>query len=373
MGSIYKRGRTYWIKYYRNGKPYRESTQCKVKDGQGPPAEVKRRLKLREGQIVKGEFPGLRVEKVGFEELAKDFLNDYRVNGKRSLNRAERSVRQLKKHFEGVRVVDITTDRINDYIVERREQGKSNATINRELAALKRMLSLGAKCTPPKVVHVPYVPHLTENNVRTGFFEYDEYVAVRNALPDYLNPVIVIGYYSGMREGEILNLRWLQVDLISQQIILEPGTTKNKKGRIVPLNLNPELYQTMVFQKDLRDTHHPQCPWVCFRDGHKIKDFRGAWAKACKATGLEGKLFHDLRRTAIRNMIRAGISERVAMEISGHRTRAVFDRYNIVDEKDIMKAGERLSEYHQKITGTILGTIDNFGSTEHQPYLQQKH
>lgn len=73
------------------------------------------------------------------------------------------------------------------------------------------MLSLGAKSVPPKVTNIPYIPHLAENNVRTGFFEYGEYVVVRDALPDHLRPVNVIGYYTSVREGEILNLQWPQV------------------------------------------------------------------------------------------------------------------------------------------------------------------
>jgi hypothetical protein len=95
MGSIYKRGKTFWIKYYRNGKPYRESTQSKKE------SDAKRLLKKREGEISNGKLPGIYFDKVRFDELAEDFLTDYRINQKKSLVRAEHSVGHLKKAFEG--------------------------------------------------------------------------------------------------------------------------------------------------------------------------------------------------------------------------------------------------------------------------------
>ena len=351
MGSIYKRGNIFWIKYYRSGKPYRESTHSSKE------SDAKRLLKLREGQIVENRFPGLRPEKVRFEELAEDFLNDYKVNGRKSLDRAERSLKHLRDFFGGMRAIDITTDRIRAYILQRQQEGAKNATVNRELSALKKMFNLAARMTPPKVTNVPYIPHLEENNVRQGYFEYHEYLALRKVLPGYLKPVVSMAYYSGMRKEEILGLRWSQVDLMDGKITLSPADTKNKESRVI--YLEGELLEVIHFQRALRDSKFPDCPWVFFtNDGQRIKSFRKSWIRACKEVGLEGRLFHDFRRSAIRSMIRAGVPERICMMVSGHKTRSVFDRYNIVDENDLKKASQRVIKYHEeKIYGHNLGTL----------------
>ena len=113
----------------------------------------------------------------------------------------------------------------------------------------------------------------------------------------------------------------------------------------------------VVEQKRTRDVYFPKCPWVFFKDGQKINSFRKTWNTTCRQVGLEGKLFHDFRRTAIRDMIRAGIPEKIAMKISGHKTRSTFERYNIISETDLKNAASTLSAYHHEHYEHNLSTV----------------
>ena len=359
MGMIYKRGNVWWIKYYRNGKYYRESSKSTKR------MVAKKLLDSREGEIAQGKTPSIQFDKVTFDELADGFLRDYRINQKKSLVRAERSVNRLKAFLEGARASAITTPIINQYIEMRMDVGAANATINRELSALKRMLNLGAEQTPPLVDkgRIPKIKMLDENNVRKGFFEHDQFIAVRAKLPEYLKGFVTIAYKEGWRLDEIETLTWDQVDRKLGIIRLEPGETKNDDARVAYLDDEEitVIEEQWKLRKEVFQKRGMPLPWVFLnRYGtDRIKQFHKSWKKACKKAGVPGKIFHDFRRSAVRNMVRAGVPENVAMKISGHKTRSVFERYNIVNDADLIEAAKKRAAYLDKISGagTISGTI----------------
>ena len=181
---------------------------------------------------------------------------------------------------------------------------------------------------------------LAEDNVREGFLEHDGYVRLRDELPDHQKLILVIGYHFGMRRGEILKLRWDQVDWRGNVIRLEKNQTKAKKARLAPLYGELRAYLEMAYS--MRDT---ACSFIVSWKGHGIREVKTAWQKARDRADVPELLIHDLRRTAARNMIRAGVPEKQVLEIVGWKTRAMLDRYNIIDERDVHTAGEKMARY----------------------------
>ncbi len=175
---------------------------------------------------------------------------------------------------------------------------------------------------------------------RKGFCEHEEYLALREAQPAYVSGFVTFAYKTGWRLSEISSLTWNQVDMKQGIARLEVGETKNKEART--FYLDTELKK--VFSEAFRG-RRLDCLFVFRRKGEQIKSFKKAWKNACREVGLDGKLLHDFRRTAVRNMVRAGINERVAMMISGHKTRSVFDRYNIVSDADLKEAAKKQEAY----------------------------
>jgi len=237
-----------------------------------------------------------------------------------------------------MKACEVSSDLVARYVDRRREEEASNATINREMAALKRMFRLGLQSTPPKVNRVLKIPRLAENNIRTGFLEDGQFEKiVSNCSELWFRAIVEVGRTYGWRVGELLQLRVRQVDLLGKVIRLDPGTTKNRDGREVSMTQNVyALLSACVSEKQPDD-------FVFTRpDGKAVRDFRETWRNACVAAGVPKLLFHDLRRTAARNLRRAGVAEGVIMKIGGWRTRCIFERYAIVSQTDISDAMRKL-------------------------------
>jgi integrase len=336
-GAKVARGSIYWIQFSKNGHKIRESSGSENRE------DALRLLRKREGMLASGLPISQRTATIRMDELFADLTVDWQVNERRSVCDLVRRIdHHLLPFFGSIKAERITTADVRKFVLYRQEQSASNAEINRELAALRRAFTLAIENT--KLFNRPRVPLLRENNVRTGFFEWEQFVSVRRYLPEDLQPVIEFAYITGWRiRSEVLPIKWPQVDFQAGRVTLYVGTTKNQEARTFPLTA--ELRELLIAQKAKADELKKKgviSPWVFSRSGIRIKSFRRSWLTACKKAGTPGRIPHDFRRTAVRNLVRAGIPERVAMTMTGHKTRSVFERYNIVSEGDLTEAARKL-------------------------------
>ncbi len=349
-GTWYK-GTVWWIAYNHRGKEYRESSHS-VNE-----AHARKLLKKRIAEIGAGNFI-VSEDRLTFDEMVSALLDDYRVNERRSIETVRYYLVHLKAFFGFDRAIDITADRVKSYQVHRLNEKAANASINREVATLGRMLSLAVQCG--KLSRRIKFQMLEENNVRQGFLDHGDFLALLANLPDYLRPLAEFLYLSGWRKGEGQKLEWRDVDLRGQVIRLRIENSKNKEARVLPLT---GRLQEIIH--DLARNRRLDCPYVFNNAGKKIGEFKRAWRTACKKSGLDGTLVHDLRRCATRNLSRAGVPEAVAMEITGHKTRSMYRRYRIVDERDLRDATEKLQahlERQAKAPSVVAITISHAAS-----------
>jgi integrase len=311
------------------------------------------RRKLRALRLVDTRFLRQRLaeaesnpaESLRIEQLADDLFRDYRINEHRSLDDVEARWRLHLKPFLGsVPAAQLDSRLLARYVDRRLAENASNASINREMACLKRMYRIAYLATPPRVPSVPHFPHLKENNVRQGFITPKQYANLIAHCPDlWLRAMLETAYSYGWRVSELLSLRVAQVDLVARTIRLHPGTTKNLEGREVTIESGTvlQLLRHCVEGKRPEDR-------VFTRGDKPVRDFRRSWENLCTAAGVPALLFHDLRRTAARNLRAAGVPEEVIMRIGGWKTASVFKRYAIVDQRDIRAALQQLERVRQK-------------------------
>jgi integrase len=240
----------------------------------------------------------------------------------------------IEAGFPFRRVVDIDKDAIEQYQTARLKAGAAPSTINREVVYLK----LGFKLLG---LPVPTVGLLAEDNARQGFLRIPEFNSLLAEIPDaHVRDIIEFLYNSGWRSSEPKAMQWNWLDLDSWTVRLPAEYSKNKKPRTLPLE--GSLKEIIKRRITLRDS---ASPFVFHRKGKPIKSFRKAFKAAAKAVGFPGLVPHDMRRSAIRNFRKAGLSESDGMKLSGHKTRAVYDRYDIISDEDSRQAMRRAQEY----------------------------
>jgi len=206
-----------------------------------------------------------------------------------------------------------------------------------------------------KVPHRPRFPTVEVRNTRTGFFEERDLRAVIGHLPVHLQAFVEFAYLTGWRSGEIKSLTWKQVDFAAGSVRLEPGTTKNDDGRTFPFSALPALAHLLHRQRQLTTALERErgqiIPWVFHRFGRPIRNYQDSWRLACERAGVPGRLVHDLRRTAVRRLERAGVPRSVAMKLTGHKTESIYRRYAIVSESDLALGVAKLA--------ALASTVEN--------------
>jgi integrase len=296
-----------------------------------------------------------RPEHVRMNQLFDLVLEVDRLKGNASHDTAEIVIdKHLRPRFGGMLAQRVTSREIRDYVKDRlaeRHETKrkrivkavANATINKELAYLRRAFKLGASETPPLVLHVPRIEMLdVSGNVREGTLSHDAYRKVRDQLNPHGRIALVLAYHTGARAGELRQIRKDRIDFKAGRINLPGVTTKSGKPRYLP------IFGDMAQEIELAISRgSANCPFLIQCDGVQVSKsgWKKNWATACKNVGVASALFHDLRRTALTNMIEAGFSEKEAMEVSGHRTRYVFDRYHIVSDRRLKEMASKLDAF----------------------------
>ena len=320
VGRIYLRNKIWWIQWSAHGVRRRESSRSTIH------ADAVSLMKQRLAEATKA-LPSRRIT---LADLLRLVLQDYRLTGKRSADRVNASWAHLAEHMgPDEPVLNITFARLNAYLQDRLEEGAKPATVKLEISFLRRGFNLARKAGMLRPDEVPTdYPQIVPNNRRKGFFEADQLAAVLDHLPPAVADLVAFLSWSGWRKGEAKGLTWASVDMTAKVVRIE--TTKNDEPRTLPYGKLPALVALMDKRHEAKNGAH-----VFHRRGVPIRAFALSWAAATKAAGCSGLLVHDLRRTAARNLSRAGVPERVIMDICGWKTRSVFDRYRIVPEADL--------------------------------------
>jgi integrase len=370
----------WWIAYYLHGKEQREvarnvRTGDKLEATEHNRREAERFLKRRLGEIAAEQhggrpFVGPQQERITINELLDGLERDYKLRDRWDA-RVSSNVKPVREHFGTWRAVDVTSDAVGKYIENLRAEGYSNATVNRRMQLLGQAFKVAMR--NKQMSTAPFIPRLSEiGNERQGFFETDDFEIVVPHLPHYLRDFCRFGFLTGWRKGSIASLRWSDVG--EDVIYLRAENSKTRKAETIPLEgelakIIERCRTAAVYQTNNRETRFAE--YVFHSNGEPVGDFRKAWATACVAAGLgkmvcpkchaegpdrtcercgiatryRGKIFHDFRRTASRNMIAAGVPQAVAMKITGHRTDSMFRRYAIVNEEQKRKALAKTQKY----------------------------
>ena len=352
-GIFEKKGSRFLYISYRdvNGKLCQESTKSESL------MVAENLLRDRLGKVEQG-LPVAEMKKLKYEDIRKTLILDYRTRGVKMLeedndgNPYVWGFEHLDSFFENRPVRTITTNLLYEFIEKRQSEGAKNATINRNLSLLRRMMSLARR--EGKLVQAPYFPMLKEDNVRKGFLTPAQFIKLRDTMPEHLHPLVTFLYFTGCRIGAALAITWSQLEFEKGrfQLRIEGNQTKNDEPILLPLPLElNEILKKLPRKGRVFDARNLRKSFqaACVKVGLGVETGPKVWQ-------YKGLLLHDFRRSGVRNLIRSGVPRRIAMKISGHLTESTFERYNIVDSTDLHEAMAKVEKYFD---GNVMAVEEN--------------
>jgi len=274
--------------------------------------------------------------------LRRLVLDDYAANGRKTAAHARRAFERLIASMGDVPARGLTSADVTAHVARRRAAEAAPATINRELAALRRGLRLAVRAGI--LSGAPDIQCLAEHNARKGFLEREALASIVAHLPEWYADVVAVLADTGWRVSEVLSRQWRHVS--GGTLRLDPGETKNGEGREFPLTakIRSAIDRCRDRTRELEQIEGAIVPWVFHVDGEQLSRYAlgNAWAKARAKAGHPGRLLHDLRRSRVREMEMAGVPRSVAMSLVGHKTQAIYSRYAIVDATQQREAVAKL-------------------------------
>lgn len=348
----------YWIRYYSGaGQREEKSHFCECHTGGRARAKAEQLLARRTTEATDGTLPAPRQQKTLVSDLADLAFKTMRADKLRKIPenlpaptrewrlrlannviafQQSRWDKHLAPVFGNRKAALVTKNDIAQYMAARLAEKARHATVNREVALLRRAYRLGFEARPRLVSDVPPFPPKLAESPRTGFIEDATFDKLLPAIAEPgLRGLVLCAYRLGFRKGELLNL--LAMQLTDGWLRLFAGATKNGKARSVKLPDDVRAALELCAKGKQPDDYLFTWP-----SGRRIKDFRGAWDKATATAGVPDLLFHDLRRSAVRRLRRRGIPTATAMLITGHLTRQVFDDYDQANADDVADAAGKI-------------------------------
>jgi integrase len=344
-GSVYLRGKTDWISYYLRGEHFRESAE--TSDEQQARKILRNKLKeVHADEIGARKFVAPKNARLTISDLVAALRAKLELDGQLSPQNSS-ELKKVEEEFARVRAVELTAEKVDAYKKEKLAEAYAPATINRRLVFLLRCYSLAIERG-----HLTAKPHIElfpigTSNARQGFVDDPTFRKIYGHLPADLKDFCLFAFLSAWRKGEVACLKWKHVQNGMFRI---PGEeTKNGIARSVVIA--GELTEVVDRRQAAKAFKGPDgtiqtSEDIFHRAGEAIFEFRKSWAAACEKAGCPGLLVHDLRRSGVRNLIRSGVPQSVAMKISGHETTAMFKRYDIADEDDLKAAAESVTKYN---------------------------